>query len=348
MPSRPRLLDCRASGLPDAIGVCSTDINSIRASVNEAQERLINDPLAPDEGWFGGWARMAFTVSRSEPTIVTPVEVARIILMDVCKHPIVIRNEFFEFLQFGPGFQPKGCPQSSNPGCHGLAAYERETVVTFEPLLTPAQTIRVYASDPNDYGRTALIQGKDANGNPIFFVDAATGNTGKGETVQFATPFTDTTNQFSEITGIQKQKTFGEIQFFQVNPDTGVESPLLVMQPSETTALYRKYFINGLPNGCCNIAGGTVQVLAMCKLDYIPAEVDSDYLRIHSIPALIDECQAIRFSRMDTPAAQQLSANKHASALRLLFGQLDHFLGKEQTAIQRHIFGSDRMRLQPI
>jgi hypothetical protein len=43
---------------------------------------------------------------------------------------------------------------------------------------------------------------------------------------------------------------------------------------------------------------------------------------------------------MDTAQAQQLAGFKHQSALRILFGQLDNYLGKQQTAIQRHIEGS--------
>lgn len=350
MPARPRLLDFRSSGGPSAIGLCSTDITSIMAAVNEAMERLINDPLAPDEGWYGSWAKMAFTVSRAEPTIVTPQEVARVILMDVCKHPVRMENEFYEYLQFGPGLHPKGCGSLAEP-CGPLTAFERETVVTFEPLLGTAQYVRAYASNPNDVGRHCLIQGKDSNGAVVRFVDAGTGNSGLGEGMTLSSPFTDTAVLWTEITGAQKQKTFGEVEFFQVDPTTGVETPLLVMGPAETTASYRKYYVNGLPQNCCNsctTTSTTLQVSAMCKLDFVPVTCDSDYLRIMSIPSLIDECMSIRYGRMDTPGAQQLSDKKHASALRILFGQCDHYLGKSNPAIQRHIFGSNRMRMQPI
>jgi hypothetical protein len=350
---RPRFIDFRASLGPNAIGLCATDISSLMAVVNEATERLINDPLSPDEGFWGSWVRMAFNVSRADPNIYTPQGIARIILLDVCKHPVRINNEFYEFLEFGRGFQPTGCTNSNGGtthiGCSPLMAYERETVVTFTPLLATPQIIRAYAADPTDVGRIAIVQGADANGQTVRFLDALSNATGLGEQIVLNSPFVDTVNQFSTITGIQKQKSFGEVQFFQVDPTTGVETPLLVMQPGETTALYRKYVVNGLPN-CCNgsVPQGTMQVLAMCKLDYQPVTCDTDYLGILSIPALIDECQAIRYSRIDTPGAQQLSAAKHASALRLLFGQLDHVLGKERPALQRHIFGSQPMRLQPL
>lgn len=337
------------SGGPEAVGLCSSDINSILAVVNEATERLLSDPLCPDEGFWGSWARYAFTVSRSEPTFVTPQEVSRVILLDTCKRPTPLRNEFYEFLTFGPGFQPPQCSTIANP-CQNLAAYERETVTTMEPLLSTPQIIRAYMQNPSDAGRTSIIQGEDNNGSPIFFVDAPTGNAGSGESITFAAPYVDSTNQFSTITGISKDKTFGQIQYFQVDPDTGDETSLLTMAPGETSANYRKYYINGLPNSCCVdcTPSTTLQVLAMCKLDYIPVACDSDYLRILSIPALIDEAMSVRYGRVDSISAQNLSQQKHASALRLLFGQLDNYLGKERPAIQRHIFGSQRLMPNPI
>jgi len=338
---RPRLIDARSSGLPQSVGLCATDITSIAAIINESQERLINDAVAPSEGWWGGWAQMVFTVSQASPTIVAPAEVSRIIAIDVCKTPVRINNQFFEFLLFGKGFQSNGC--GVNPCQSSLAAYERETVTTFAPLLATPQYIRCYASDPTDISRSILVQGKDQNGVVIRFLDPLANSSGLGETIVLDSPFATSVNLFSEIFGVQKQKTYGEVQVFQVSPDTGLETPLLVMSPGETTASYRKYHLAGLPSNCCNVPGG-LQVLALCKLDFVPAVADSDYLRIMSIPALLDECMAVRFGRMDTVGAQQLSAAKHASALRLLFGQLDNYMSRENPAIQRKLFGSDPIR----
>src|SRR6185369_3722061 len=218
---------------------------------------------------------------------------------------------------------------------------------TFSPLAATPQYLRAYMSDPRDLGRTILFQGKDQNGQTIRFIDPLTQSAGLGETVVLDSPFATSANQFSEVSGVQKQKTWSEVQVFQVDA-AGLETPLLTMQPGETTALYRKYFINGLPCGCCNAADGSVQVLAMVKLDFQPVAADSDYLSILSIPALIDEVQAIRLSRMETPVAVQLSQAKHTSALRILFGQLQNYLGNERPALTRHLWGSDRLRIQPI
>lgn len=328
--------------MPESIGKCQADIGGIAAMVNEAQERLLNDPLAPEEGWWGGWVRMAFSVSPPTATIITPREIARVILMDVCRNPVRIRNSFYEFLEFGNGFQPRGCNQSCG---QVLEAYERETVISTTPFQSPA-VVRCYPVNPNDVGKRVWVQGSDTNGKRVYGIDTLTQSPILGEQVTLTLPFVDTVNTYSILTGFQKDPTLDDVQIFQVDQVTGAQTDLLTMEYNQLTSEYRTYFINGLRNNCCS--GNPIQVLAMCKLDYIPARVDADYLLIQSVPALIEECMSIRFGRMDTPGALQLSEQKHAKALKILFGQLDHYLGKERTAITVPLFGSDRLKAQPV
>jgi len=327
----------------------------VAAITNEAQERLINDPMAPDEGWWGGWARMNFNVQATNryAYITTPREVARLIGMTVCEAPIRLRNGFYEFLEFGTGLQPK-----TQPWCNGTIsagcvcgtvteAYDRENVVTLASQIVIPATIRFYPSDASDLGKRILLQGLDQNGKNVLSIDPATKQAISGEYITLAMPFVDSAYQYNSVSGFIKDMTAGPLTIMQVNPTTGDETALSSMEPGEVTASYRRYLINGLPNRCCNAAGGTVQVTTMAKLDYIPAQSPADYLMIQSIPALIEEVQSIRYSRMDAAEAPKLEEKHHAKALQLLFGQLDHYLGKTQTAIHVPIFGSDRPRLQP-
>ena len=166
--------------------------------------------------------------------------------------------------------------------------------------------------------------------------------------MSFADPFSDSVNQFASISGIIKDVTVGPVIINQVDPDTGEETYLTTMDPHEVTAQYRKYLLNNLPVQCCTTSSGIVQVTSMVKLDFIPVKSDSDFLTIQSLPALIEEVQAIKYSRMDSEIAAKLEEKHHAKALSLLFGQLDHYLGKTQTAISVPIFGSNRLRAQPI
>lgn len=342
--NRIRLYDFRISGAPESCGICFTDIARVANLLNEAQQRLLTDPNAPDEGWWAGYARYAFTVNPPFSYIVTPREVARIILMDVCKQPLAIKNEFFEFLEFGRGFQPVGC-EANRQQCGQIPqAYERETVTTINDFVA-GNSIRIYPLNSVDVGKRVLIQGTDTNNKTIYGTSLLTGNPILGESMVIEVPFTDTTNTFNTVTHIQKEQTNGDVVFHMVD-QFGNETPLTSMEATEQTALYRKYFLNGLQNRCCGQS--PQQVLAMCKLDYIPAQSDQDYLLIQSLPALVEECMAVRYSRMDTPGSQQMAAAKHARALQLLFGQLDHFLGKQSAAITVPLFGNDRLRLQPI
>jgi len=348
----------RSSSLPGVVGLCANDLSAIAAIVNEAQERLINDPLAPDEGWWGGWATMAFNVTvQSSGTvrhgyITAPSEVARIILMDVCKRPVRMRNGFYEYLEFGVGLQPRdtSCALGSvGQACaitQGMESYERDSVVTLNAQQTHAPCIiRFYPTSDSDLGRRILVQGTDQNGNTVYSTDVQTKQAIQGEYITLNSPFTDTENKFS-VTGFIKGMTVGPVNVFEVD-DGGTEYTLTVMNPGEVTPFYRRYMVNNLPPRCCNTVNGTVQVMAKVKLDFVPVISDADYLTIQSIPALIEEVQSIRYSRMDSPKSAEFEQKHHLKALQLLFGQIDHFLGRTNTAIRVPIGGSDRIRLQP-
>jgi hypothetical protein len=105
---RLTLGNARQSSLPSKIGLCAEDISGVAAAVNEAQERLALDPFTPDEGWWGGWATMRFTVQdhHGHAYVTAPRDVARLIVMDIGHRPTMIRNGFYEYLQFGTGLQP--------------------------------------------------------------------------------------------------------------------------------------------------------------------------------------------------------------------------------------------------
>jgi hypothetical protein len=100
---RTTLGQVRQSRLPEVIGKCATDTPGIAAYVNQAQQQLIN--AGGETGWWGGWCKVVFQVWRSNPYITLPREFARVINMDVFRHPIRIQNEFYEMLEAGIGLK---------------------------------------------------------------------------------------------------------------------------------------------------------------------------------------------------------------------------------------------------
>lgn len=341
---RPCLSNFRAQFPAEAFGVCQGD-PKVATYCNEAQDRLLIDPQCPDEGWLGGWITMRLTVANTNGSayVTTPREISRLVVMGVCQEPIPMRNGFYEYLQFGAGLQPKTCA----PRCGStFAAYDRDSVVTLHDFLSTPQQVRIHISDNRDIGRRVLLQGMDANGLAVTNTDPNTGTTALGEYIVLAAPFVNSANIYSSITGIQKDQTWGSLQFFQVDPTTLVEVALSTMEPNEQTALYRRYLINGIPtttNPCCSTTG-SIQITAQGRLDFVPVINEVDYLTIPCVPALIEEAQSIRFSRMDSTAAAQQAMVHHGKALALLFGQLDAFQGKTSTAVKVPIFGSNRLR----
>lgn len=345
MAQRLRLFDMKLSSLPVDSGICQSDTVAVANIVNACQERLLYCKEAGDESWFGTFAEMAFTVSRTQPYLTLPREVARLEMVDVCDRPRPVQNQLYEYLRFGNGRMPKTFRCQNWCGMDQI--YTRNVVPTFTDLTSPPQLLRVYMTDPVDFGKRILLQGTDANGQTIYSQDGL--NQVSGEYVYLRQPFSTSLNQFSTITGIQKDMTMGSVQLFQVGPSTGAQVLLLTMEPSETTAAYRRYLFNPLPNNCCstNVAGD-VQVTAIVKLDLIPVQVDTDYCLITCKEALVCEAQSYRYSKVDSKSAQALSIKCHQDAVRLLNGQLSHFLGINEPAVIFKPFGSAALSRQRI
>jgi hypothetical protein len=342
---RLRLYDVRTSRLFEALGICQGDVSGMGDAVNAAQERLILAKEAGDQGWFGSWVRTAFNVDRTNPYITLPRELARLGSVSVCKRPVVIQNEFYEYLEFGIGPQDES-PTRRNRDCT-VAMYDRGSVPTMVDLNTATgpQILRLRMEDSNDVDNRVLLQGLDNNGNKIRSQDGY--NMVDGIFVSLQVPFVDCPIRFTKITGIQKDNTIGRVSIYQADPATGNEVLLLTMSGPELVSGYRRYYLNNTPWSCCPVATGTpavpVQVSGWAKLEILPVVSDTDYLIIQSLEALIAECQAVRYSEMDTLTSDQKLASKHRDAIRLLQGQLVHYLGKEKPAVQIKPFGSARL-----
>lgn len=338
MPQRLRLYDARVSRLPACIGVCIEDITQIAAAVNTSQRRLLVCKESGDEGWFGTWAEMEFTVDPLNPYLTTPREVARIEAMTVCNDIVPVQNQFYQYLQFGNGTLPRTCRPD---GCRILQTYTQNNVPLFvDPPAAPF-LIRAYMTNAADLNKRVLIAGLDSNGKPIFTQDGM--NRVIGQFVALDGPFVTWPQQFNRIQAIQKDYTSGQVDLYSVDPTTGVETLILTMQPSEEVASYRRYYLNPMPQNCCNSSATTVGVKAMVKLDLIPARGDTDFLLLTNLEAIIEECQAVRYSEMDSPGAKAMAEDRHRQAVNFLNGEITHYVGSNTPSIEFAPFGTARL-----
>lgn len=350
---RITLGQCCQSDIPTIIGVCPDDVPRVANAVNRAQERLIFSKEAGDEGFYGSYAEMAFNVLQSDPYIVLGRYGARIMNVTACKTPIQINNQFYEYLMFGDGKQPRyDCSGTQVGGqCGTSQVYARGVFPTWRSM-TAGHFIRVRALDPLDTSgdKRTLIQGTDSTDTTITTLDGALRV--QGVYLNIVSPFVDTPMTLDSLTGIQKDTTNGPIEYWDVDPVTGVETILLTMEGGEMVSGYPRYYFHGLPLSCCPVVtvnnAPTVQVQALVKLNLIPVVVPSDYLLIQCLEAIIAECQSMRYSTMDIPSAKAMSQAAHRDAIRLLNGELGHYYGIQTPAVSFNPFGGARLERQAI
>lgn len=336
---RATVADVRASRFPLTFGKCANDVAAIVAMLNECTQRLLF--ASGETGWFGCWQKVAFNVSVTNPYITLPRQFARAINLDVCRMPIQIRNEFYEFLPGGIGLQEPPF-NSCNDWCGNIAGYERAEVPTMVDLDGASNNfIRAYISNSADAGKRLLITGTDANDLQIYSTDGT--NNVNGTFLTLGSPFVTTSFYIKTIQALQKDVTLGDVIVKQVNGVTGEETTLVRLAPTEINPAYRRFFISRLPNGCCP-ANGIVTVTALCKLQYVPVYQDTDQLLISNIPALIEEAQAIRYSSMDTPTAAVLEQKHHNKAIRLLQNEQRHELGESMSVVCNPFAGASLER----
>lgn len=350
---RLRLQDFVESRLPEVIGVCADNYPAIAAAVNAAQERLVYSKESGDEGFLGSFAEVVFNVLQSDPYIALDRYGGRLMAVDVCRKPVVVNNQFQEYLIFGNGRQPTfDCSGNVRPTCSWGQVYDRGSFPTYRDM-TKGHLIRVRALDPLDQstGKRTLIQGTDMADHTIYSQDGTIRV--QGDYLTLVAPFVDSYQFYNSLTGIQKDVTNGAVTYWDVDPITAAETLILTMEPGETVAGYRRYYLSGLPTHCCPIvldASGnqTVQIWGLVKLNLVPVVVPTDYLLLQSREAVINECQSIRWSTMDIPNAMAMSAKAHRDAIGILNGQLTHAYGTNNPAISFFPFGSAKLEHQKI
>lgn len=324
---RITLQNVMESRIPQVAGFCNSDTIAVASLINEAQQRLIG--AATETGWWGGWAKVVFSITTAAPYLTLPPQFSRIVNLDLCKFPIRVQNSWYEVLVDGIGLREAGDNRCNGP----IEAYDRELVSTAVDLPPTNQLLRLYLTDIRDVGKRVLFSGAlDQNHTGIYSTDGLESVNGFYLTLQ--SPFITSAFIVTSFAAIAKPVTYGDLVLKSVDASTGAEIFLGRYTPSETNPAWRRYLISGVP-GCCCVNGvqQTPQVTALAKYEYQPVRNLSDFLIIGNIPALKEEVMSIRMSEMDSSNGTQLAEVHHRKAIRLLSQELQHYLGSEMPAI---------------
>lgn len=288
---------------------------------NEAQQRLVQT----NEHFWGLFARYRFCVTNS--CLVWPREIAAIEAVSICNRALPVRNQWFEFMESGPGLQGEGSDgQHRMDGCIPNS-YDRGTACTFSDIIGTGKKIKVYADIAEDPNAVILLQGYDQNGN--WITTQVNGEWIDGEYVGISTTPQTSYNIFSSLVAVQKPITNGPVRLYEYNTSDATQRAIAYYETDETNPSYRKSYVGGLRrNSCGSVSDGECElktVTVMAKLEFIPVRRDTDWLLIGNLPALKDCMQAILKWEMDLPQEAQYYFNKSVATLRQ---ELSHYRGQ--------------------
>jgi hypothetical protein len=279
-------------------GMCATD-PQLLARTNEAQERLLNKGL-----YAGTYGRYSVCVYGG--CITLPREFESIIGYNFGSIPGQVYNQWYEFMENGPGIAPAG---------DWKRLIDRGYAPTFRSLESQ-KYIKVYTDLVENSTATILFRGSDSLNNRVQtqendqYID--------GERLSLQTSPVTTSSAFRDVDAINKTVTKGWVRVYAVDPVTNAESCIAILAPDETLPMYRRYAIPGFENQ----EGSVVTVLA--KRKFIPVTSDDDDLIVTNLGAL--KMMAIAIEKEENNNLDE-AAKYEAKALELLREELREVQG---------------------
>lgn len=298
------------NAIAKAAGLCATDSRVIDY-INEAVQSLL-----PKGKWVGTYQR--YLICTNESCLVWPRQIETIEAMAICNRPGVVRNDWFEFLENGPGVL-------TTDSCIDRTAVDRGTVCAFNDITVGAldRYIRVYADVAEDAAAVITLQGYDENGQWIR--TQVSGTWIDGERVAISTTPTLSTKFFTRLVRVIKPVTNGHVRLYEYD-SVGLANvqALAVYEPDETLPEYRKTFIPSLVNAAAGSDCENVKVEVAAKLRYLPVSVDNDFIMLGNLRALCEMVRALRKYENDLIAEAQAY---EATAVRYLQEELKSYKG---------------------
>lgn len=299
------------------LGMCSTD-DRIAEFANEAMERLL-----PEGHWWG--TTQKFRICASEGCITMPPQIATIEKAAICKVPIPIHDQWFEFLANGAGLR-------DSDDCWQEANYQGQ-FPTFAEIIGTDKKLRFVCDLATDVGKVVLALGYDQNGNWIRTDQS--GTILDGERITLAqSPGTNSAQFFSSITDIQFPDNMdGQTWLYEYNTTSAVQRMIGKYEYWETRPSYARFLFPSIKGNCSSGTCTQQSIEVIGKLEFVPVKKDTDYLLIGNLPAMKEMMVAINRSENepDSEKANNIIIKGLAVAKSILDQELNHYLGSGRT-----------------
>lgn len=261
--------------------------------INAAASWLISGPAGGGDKWRGTIRQAVFTIYDEEyitlPRGMLTVQAATLQgtgdnYRQWC--PFVVTNEWFQWIPGGTGF-------NSNPPDSTWTFNSVGDGFVFFRKLPSEGTIKITNTTTESAG-SFNIRGYDSSGDKVFTGTGASRI--EGENVAMPTVSgTSTTSSTvwddgDSVYGIVKPTTNGVLLVYHVASVGGTETLIARYDPGEVNPNYRRYMV---PGAC--ITDG--QVVALCKIAFVPVVVDNDQITPGNLIALEIALMAVNFRR---------------------------------------------------
>lgn len=218
--------------------------------------------------------------------------------------PVAAYSEFHQYRELGVGYQVP--TQMTMPGIIDMG----DGWVTQADIATPG-VLRIGCSAA-DAGKIVRVGGDDENNLEIF---NPTVPGAKGIGVVTASPFVDTTQQFSKLLRVMTDNIFEDYWTISVVNGATV-TQIAQYAPGETRPNYRRYKTG--------IVEPEMTIRMLCRRRFVPLVNETDWVYPDHIGALKLGLQALN---MEGGERQDLAGNNWASGFRLLQNRMKSFRG---------------------
>jgi hypothetical protein len=268
------------SRIAAAAGIC-TDDSRIVELANRAVRRLLQ------KGKYAG-TTVRYRVCVTDDCITWPRQIQTIEACSVNDGPIKIRNEWYEFLESGPGIQTETSGLKLVDRGDGHCAFDEITAGSTD------RKIKVYADVAEGSGKYIILQGYDQNGNWIRTQVSGTWIDGERVTIPQTSSVTSLSSKYyTKLVRVIKDATNGPVRLYEYDTTNSVNvRALAYYEPDETVPSYRRSYLPSLSDQRDEGESSTVEVVA--KLRFVPVAVDNDFLLIGNLDAIEEMVRSLR------------------------------------------------------
>ncbi len=282
----------------------------VLAYVNRACERLLYDAGKSVD------TLVRYTVCVTDGCITWPREIETIEAWATCKLPGMVRNQWYEFLGYGPG-------QMSSTDGSGRQLIDRGNAVAFDDVIGTNKRLAVWADAVEATGLKLLVRYYDSNANKVYSIIDGSWDEGQQITIAPGTyAYSSSLVMAGGLYEVIKPVTKKPIRLYEYDVSANTYRALAMYEPDETLPTYRRSLIPCLAStteGC-----STTKVTVLAKRRLIPAVNDNSVLIISNQDAIRLGCQALK-KEEDVGIADAEPLWK--MAIRCLDRQMRHWTG---------------------